>query len=337
MVSSEDTSHTTKIPQTLPIQNTDALDRIPRMPHRRSLASERRHMILHSKQTDVLPALAETTPPKLAGRQGAQLRDEKKRLRNELEELRGAYQRLSHDYQTLQEQFHTEVAVIHNGHQQEIQQYQTHLHELMEERNTLQQEHAQVVGRYQELYHSFQDAVAEEAHKMLSEASRTLELPAETSGELSGLLHNVRKTLELEVRQEEDKHFVEVLYLKREVQRIADLLEQERQTVEAERQQLLVLQNTVREQAELRQQTLQTRLRTRSRLASTLTTVGILFLLVLLQVLFLALFHVPVAGLVILSLLLPIAICVGLAVALAGPLSTIKLIYKSAPHKKRIK
>ncbi len=69
------------------------------------------------------------------------------------------------------------------------------------------------------------------------------------------------KTLELQVRQEEDKHLVEALYLKREVQRMAAILDQERQQIEEERHNLLVMQNTAREQAELRQKTLQARLR----------------------------------------------------------------------------
>ena len=88
------------------------------------------------------------------------------------------------------------------------------------------------------------------------------------------------KTIEFQVRQEEDKHLVEALYLKREVQRMATLLDQERQEIEEERHNLLVMQSTAREQTELRQKTLQARLRSRWKVRSITITIGMVILLV---------------------------------------------------------
>lgn len=313
-------------------QTTEALEQLPRTLDRRSSASERRQSILQHKQTEGLPVVT-TEPPngRVAWRQVILFREENRRLRGELEDQQAELQRLMSDYTTLRDGVEQEVAVIHNGYRKEIEQYQTHLQEMMEERNRLQEANAQLEQRYQELYHTFRDEVEQEARKMMTEAAQTVILAPE---KVPDLLHDVVKTVELQVRQEEDKHLVEALYFKREVQRIADLLEQERQQMSKERQQLAVWQNSVREQAELRYKTLDARLRTRWRTVSVGTSVGLLALLVVLQFICLAFLHVAVMTPVAVAILAPIVLCVIGAIVLAGPLDMLKHFYLSVPHKK---
>src|SRR5438876_4871374 len=144
------------------------------------------------------------------------------------------------------------------------------------------------------------------------------------------------KTLELQVRQEEDKHLVEALYLKREVQRMVSVLEQERRQIEEERHNLLVMQNTAREQAELRQKTVRDKLRYRWKVGSITLTIGMVILLVTMQFLFLNLAHIKIAAQISFLLLLPIIVCSLLALVLSGPLSRARFIYHGAPHKKKV-
>lgn len=314
-------------------QDTGPLEQLPRILDRRSTLNGRRQTLLQQKQTDALPQLTTETPnAKLAWRQVVQLREENRRLRFELQEKQAELQQLVHEYQALQETFDKEVAVIHSAHQQVTEQYQGHLRELMEERNRLHDLHADLEQRYKDLYHSFQDAAEEEARKMLTEAAQTVILSPDNT---PVLLQDVVKTVELQVRQQEDKHLIEAMYLKREIQRIAKQLEQERQQINQERQQLVALQLSIREQAELRQKTLASRLQTRWKLASIFTSIGLPILLVVLQFIFLALFHVSMIGPVSIAILAPIVVCVVLALALVNPIKMVKIIYTSAPHKKK--
>jgi Mn2+/Fe2+ NRAMP family transporter len=114
-------------------------------------------------------------------------------------------------------------------------------------------------------------------------------------------------------------------------------LEQERQQIEEERHKLLVMQNTAREQAELRQKTVQDRLRYRWRVRSITITLGMVILLVTLQFLFLNLAHIKIAAQISFLLLLPIVVCSLLALVLSGPLSRVRDICHGAPHKKKVK
>lgn len=327
MLSPDDTSHNTQV--------TESLERLPRSSDRRSPTHERRQSTLQQKNTDVLPSVSVETPHgKIAWRQVIQLREENRHLRFELEDQRTEMRQLITAYNSLQAQFDQEATSIHGGYQQEREQYQRHVQALMEEHNHLQETYSELERRYMDLYHTFQDAVEEEAHKMVTEAAQTIELsPASTSL----LFQDVMKTLELQVRQEEDKHLVEALYLKREVQRMAALLEQERQQIEEERHNLLVMQNTAREQAELRQKTLQARLRARAKVRSITVTIGMVVLLVTLQFLFLNLAHIKIAAEISFLLLLPIIICSLLAFVFSTPLSHVRDIYYGAPHKKNVK
>ena len=199
MLSPDDTTHTNQV--------TESLERLPRPTDRRSSTNERRHAMLAHKNTDVLPSVTVETPhAKIAWRQVIQLREENRHLSFELEAQRQEMQQLLAQYNALQAQFDQEATGIHSSYQQEREQYQSHLRALMDERNRLQERYADLEKCYMDLYHTFQDAVEEEAHKMVTEAAQTIELsPAGTPT----LFQDVMKTLELQVRQEEDKHLVE--------------------------------------------------------------------------------------------------------------------------------
>ncbi len=322
-------------------QTTGPLGQVPRTFDRRSTLSERRQSILQQKQsekfTDALPRVSadtsDTPGAKVAWRQVVQLREENRRLRHNLEEMRSEMQRLISEYNIIQDEFEKEVTVIHSGQLQEVEHYQGHLQEVTNERNRLQESHFQLERRYQELYSNFQDAVEEEAQKVVSEAAQTLVLSPENA---HGMFHDVKKTVELYARQVEDKQLVEVLYLKREVQRMNELLKQEHQQLEEERQKLLVMQNTAREQAELRHRTLQSRLRARWTAAFAFITTGVIALLIVLQCLFLFLLHVRFTPPLAFSIFAPILVCVIVAIVFSHPISMLRHVYTSAPHKKKV-
>lgn len=216
--------------------------------NRREWLNERRQNILQQKYTDPLPAVAsDTSRGKSAGRQVKHLREENMRLRWELSNL--------------QDQFDKELGTIHNSYQQQIVEYQNQLRDLMEDHNRAQAARVELEQRYQELYHNFQNAVEEEAQKMITEAVQTVEITPEHT---PFLLRDARKTIELHARQVEDKHVAQALQLMREAQRKAQQLEQEldqeRQQMLAERQSVLNFQNRVREQEKLRFDAQRTRL-----------------------------------------------------------------------------
>ena len=295
MLSSEETTRT-----------TDALERVPRILDRRSVLNERRQNILQQKQTDTLPRISgETTGSRTAWRQVILLREENKHLRSELDAQRAELQRLVNEYTALQVEFDKEADTIHSGYRQEIEQYQSHMRELMEERNHLQETHQETEQRYLELYHSFRDSVEVEAQKLVIAAANTQELPFDTT---ALLVDDLRKSVEREVRQEEDKHLLEAIYLKREMQRLVQSLEQERQQVKEELQCLLNLQNSAREQAELRQKVLQARMEARWRFRTFITTAAAMISLIVFQWICVLLFRVPVTANLSLMLIGPIII-----------------------------
>ena len=316
-------------------QTTDALEHVPELPESRNVLRERRQSMQRQKQTDMLPHLANATPnARLAWRQVTQLREENRHLRFELENQRAERECLLSEHQALQAKYEHEVAVTPDGHRQEVEHYQGRLQEMIEERNRLQEAHHELERRYQELYHQFQDAVEEEAQKMVTEAARTLEL---SPGSTPSLLQDVMKTLELKARQVEDKHLMEVLYLKREIQRMAGRLAHERKLLDEERQNLLALQNSVREQAELRHKTLEARFHARRRMTVVTAILIGPALLVALQFVCLVLFRVHIAATTSLALVAPIVVFFAAAVVFAGPISMIKYIYTGAPHRKKLK
>src|SRR5947207_1049997 len=111
------------------------------------------------------------------------------------------------------------------------------------------------------------------------------------------------------------------------------ILERERHQLKSEYQQLLAHQYSMREQAELRQKTLQERLQARWRMASVVTSLGLVASLVAFQLLFLFLFHVHLTPAVSLSIVAPIGLCVVLA--LAAPVGLLRYMHLTAPHKKK--
>jgi hypothetical protein len=294
----------------------------------------RRHPAAQHRQTGALPQPPTDTPgARVAWRQAVQLREENRRLRQEVDELRVELRSLIIEYTDLQNRQEQETSVIHTGHQQEIEQYEQHLRELTYEHDQMQEAQQYLERRYQELYYSFQEAVKDEVRKTVMEAANTVELIPNVTPEA---LQNVKKTIHLQVLQEEDEHLLETMYLKREVQQMVDALDQQQKQLEEERQRTLVLQNSIREQAEQRLKIQQSRLKIRWRAALTINTIAIVVALITLQYLFLFLNHTlsPSTGF---ALTAPVIICIILACILSGPLAMAKAIYTSAPHKKRVK
>jgi len=216
----------------------ESSDRYARHLSRQVILSEKRN-----RTTDVLPIIpSDASNGKLNARQLAQVRDENRRLHHEIEELQSRIAQ----YSEAEAQFDQEVETIHHAHQLEIEQYQSHLREMMDELNQKQQIFLEMEQRYHELYHSFQDAVEEEAGKLVTEAAQTMVLSPEHT---PPILHDVVKTLEFQVKQTEDQHVAELMALMRQAQRKNDMLEQalaqERENLFNERQKVFEEQKNV--------------------------------------------------------------------------------------------
>ena len=248
-------------------------------------------------------------------------------MRRALEEM----QRLVAHYKAEQAEFEKEIEAIRSGHQQELEQYQTQLQEMMEESNQMQEEREQLERRYQELYHSFQDTVEEEAHKMVSEAASTLVLSPQHT---PALLQDVVKTLESQLKQDGDKHVAEALYYLRETQHKAEqlekTLEEEHMQIAEERQRLIQLQYSVREQAKLRYATLAAHLRARWIVRSGFITTILLLILLILQM-FCLYIKLPDTW----AIIGPIFFCIGLGFLIARFYSSVIHFHASAPRKQK--
>jgi hypothetical protein len=319
--------------------NTDALvvsvqstEELEALSDQRNLSDGGRQLSMSQTGADILPAIS----PGIINlrRQVRLLREENKRLRNELYAKQSELQQIITDYDALEARFQQEVVVIHTGHLQDVEHYQSHLQALIVERNRLQETCTQLEQQYQELYHTFQDVVEEEINKRLTEATYALQTSPET---VPPILQSVVHTLETHYRPVEEKHLIEALFLKREVQTMAEQLQEERKQLAAERQKLLVMQQTAREQAELRQQTLKARLHARWRVSALTTAVSLLVLLVVLQCVCLYILHVSLGASISFALFAPIVLCAFFALLLSHPITMLKHIYTSAPHKKRLK
>ncbi|MDQ2713911.1 MAG: GAS domain-containing protein [Chloroflexota bacterium] len=285
---------------------------------------------IHPRHTDLLSPLEnDSASPKIA-RQLAVTREENRRLRSELAEQRVEIQQLSKQYNASRMQTEQEIRAIHRGHQLEIEQYQSHLRDMLDEHRQLQETNRQLEQRYQDLYHSFQNEVEEEAQKLVSEAASTVILSPERT---PALLQGVVKTLQLQVKQEGDTQVSQALYLTRsahdKTQRLEQDLAREWQQIAAEREKLIVMQNSVREQAALRYKTLQSRLRGRWVMALTLMTSALLLLLPLLQSIFFYSFKFSLQ----VSMFAPIVLCIAIAAIFARLRSTVGPYYSSAPRK----
>lgn len=156
-------------------------------------------------------------------------------------------------------------------------------------------------------------------------------------GETPAILQDVVKTIALQARQVEDKHLVEALYLKCEIQNMAEQLRQESQQVDEERRHLFAMQNTAREQATLRMRTLEERLHLRWKVKTIATTVGISMLLVVLQFVCLSLLHVAIGPAISVSLIIPIVGGIILATILVTPIAMLRQVYMGAPYKEKVK
>ncbi len=315
-------------------QNTDTLEQLSRNASHRSTPTERRQTILQQRQTDTLsPLTLETSNSKL-GRQATQLREDNRRLRFDLDTQKAEVQRLTSAYNTLKSKFESEVAVIHNGQQQEIVQYQNHLQEMMDERNRLQEASTAIAQRYQELSSLFQHNVEQEVNKRIASIAGELGLASTQAPEA---VQDAVKKLDRQAKEEGDRHLAEAVYLKREAGRMINMLQEERQELATEKQEFYTWQSNMKEQAELRQKTLHDRLYARWRVASLLTSLGLAVLLIVLQIVCLSLLHVALATPIVLSLVGPIVVCVICAFIFTRPLTMLHHMFKSAPHKKKIK
>ena len=292
MFSPDDTGYNTSI---------GPIDRSARAASRREIINEKRN-----RNTDMLPKINGEMPnSKISARQVAQMREENKRLRWELDQRH----HLIYQYRQTQAQLEQEIDAIHRDHQKVIEQYEIHLREAIDECNQLHTANQELERRYQELDHSFHDTVTEEASKMVEEAAHTLALSPEHT---PPLLRDVAKTLEFQVKQTEDLHVAELLSLMRQAQRKAELLEwelaNEREKIAAERQNLLVQQAKISEQAKYRFNTMQQHLRARWTLVLALMAAALLVLVPIIQLVFVS-WKVPLY----IAIFAPVLICIGAA------------------------
>lgn len=292
MFSPDDTGYNTSI---------GPIDRTARAANRREIINEKRY-----RNTDMLPKINGEMPySKTSVRQVAQLREENKRLRWELDERH----HLIYQYRQRQAHLEQEIDAIHMDHQNVIEQYELHLREAIDECNQLHEANQMLERRYQELDQSFHETVTAEASKMVQEAAHTLVLSPEHT---PLLLRDVANTLEFRVKQTEDLHVAELLSLMRQAQRKAEQLEQElaneREKISSERQNLLVQQAKISEQAKYRFDTMQKHLRARWTLILTLMAAALLVLVPIFQLVFISL-KVPLDF----AIFAPVLICIGAA------------------------
>ncbi len=318
---------------------TDTLVHVPRTFDYRNILAERRQQILQQKAgeptTDALPSLKpESSGSRLAWRQVIQLREENRHLQALLGATQREKEKFATAYAAVQTEVESDVEAVRDGYQQEIEQYQAQLQEVAAAYDPLLAQNEELRQRYDDLYYSFKHAAEEEAHQIVLEAAAALE---HSPNEVPVLLHDVVQSLQVRAQQLEDKHLVEILYLKREVQKLADELHQERQQVAQESQQVIVMQNTVREQSELRRKTIQAHLYGRWRASLVITATSLLVVYLVLQGLSLYLLRASLSPLAIAAMIAPLVICSFLAVVLSHPLSMARHIYKSAPHKIPVK
>ena len=300
MLSSDDTT-----------QTTGAIEKISRTYNHRDYVSERRQQILQQRQTEDLPRISsQEAHGRIVWRQYMQLREENKRLRSDIA------------------RFAEEIDTIQHAHHQEIAQYESHIDTITAQLDRTTQDYLNFEKRYEELYHSFQSAVEEEAHHMLAEATRTLELHPENR-----LTTDTLKTVELHVKQIEEQHTAETLYLVRQAQKKAYQLEhelaQERQQMTAERESIQNQQNSWREQAGLHIRMVEEQLHAKFIATITFIATILVLLLVISQLLFLSWLQVPLA----VALIVPGFLFVLIAGFLAYMRSTARSLFSIAPPK----
>lgn len=312
-------------------QTTEALEDLPLiLNHRSILNGQQPEYMLQEKHTDVLPSLTlDTSGTAVTWWQARQFREDNEYLRPLLDQMRIEMQMLITEYNNLKGEYDREIANIHRSYQEGIAHYQQHLHNVVTEHDRLHTAYEELEDRYQELFHNFQGSVEEEAQRRITEASKIV---LQSPEKAHSIFQNLVKTIELQYRQEEDKHLAEALYLKREVYRMTQLLESERQQLHVEYQQLYVQQKRMSEQAELRQKMVQTRWK----MVTVVTSLGLVASLVVFQFLLLFLLHVHLSTAMSLSITIPIILCLVLLTMLAAPLGLLRTMYLH-PHKKKSK
>lgn len=279
---------------------------------RATRAASRRELLRNkrARNTEMLPGInEEDTHGKFPRPQVAHLREENQRLRRELEEV----QEQLATYQSSMDLLDSEIEAIHRDHRQEIEQHQQHLREMMDERNQMQEVNQRWEKRYQDLYQSFQDAVEEEASKLVKEASQTLILSPEHT---PALLSDVVKTLEIQMKQTEDQRTAELLAVMRQAQYKSELLEQEmvseRNALAHERESMLLLRESITQQAQQRYQIEHTRLHARWTTGLMFTSLLMLCLLVTLETIFESFGLAPAV-----NIFVPLGICMVLTYVVA--------------------
>jgi hypothetical protein len=308
-------------------QTTEALEGLPRMPGHWNLLNGRHGYTLQEMQTDVLPSVTPDISTRVTWWQARQFREENEYLRPLLEQQRAEMRQLTSEYNDLKGEFDREIASIHHSHQQELAHYQEHLHNIMAEHNHLHNAYEELEDRYQELFHNFQECVEEEAQKKITEVTQTV---LQSPTEASVLFPDLVKAIEQHCRQEEDKSLAEALSLKREVFRIARLLEHEHQRLKTEYQQLLIHQDNIQGQAELHQKSLQARWK----LIFTIASLGLVISLVIFQFVFLFLLQVHLTAAASLSIMAPLLLCLPLLI-LTTPMSLLKHMYLSVLERRK--
>jgi hypothetical protein len=320
MWSPEDTAYGTN--------GSGSLMRAARAASRRELLRSKQR----SRQTDLLPDIDdETGTEHITGTQTDTPREENRRLRRELETL----QEQLESYRMSIGLLDSEIETIHHAHQQEIEQYQQHLRDMMDERNQMQETNQQLEARYQDLYHSFQDAVEEEARKMVQEAAQTLILSPEHT---PPLLSDVVQTLEQRTRQTEDQRTMEQLALLRQAQYKSEQLElevaRERAELDAERENLRVQRENCSTESQQRYKMERSRLRVRWSAGLTFVCWSLFTLMVVLEGIF---YQMQLA--LALVVFVPLALCLLLSYVFAhlytsGRISVqFKTAQKKAPAK----
>jgi myosin heavy subunit len=318
---------------------TDSLIHVPRSLDYRNTLAERRQQIIQQKvgepRTDALPGIKSEAPGvRLAWRQVIQLREENRHLHNLLEEMRREKEQLSVAYNALQTEIANNVLPERSDHERRYEQYQAQLQEVTAAYDKLLVENDTLRRMYDELHSTFQQMVEEKAHQMVVEAAAVLE---RSPDEVPVLLHDVVKSLQVRAQQMEDKHLIEILYLKHEVQRLAEELRQEREQVHQKQQEVMKMQYTVREQSELRRKTIEASLYARWRASLAIVATSLLLVFVVLQVLSMYLLRAALSPAAIIALVVPLVVCGVLAVLLSEPLAMARHIYRSAPTKRRVK
>lgn len=289
-------------------------ERLPRRFNHRDYLSERRQQILQQKHTDALPALPND---KTFLRQLTLLREENMRL---------------------QQQFNNaaeEIEAIHNGHRRESESYEKHINGLIAERDALQERYLQAEEQYQALHIRFESAAAEEAYRMLAEATNTTEIPQ--MKDAPSVEEDLKKTVELHIRQVEDQHVVQALYLARQAQHKAAQLEEqlarERWQIIQDRDKLHTMQESLRQQAEQRQQTIEAHLRAKFTATVVLITVISLVVLVVFQLIFAEDLHTTLG----IALFVPIFLCFLIALMIGSLRSAVNYVASSTPRKTKAK